>query len=438
MSFKAKNNVADADDVLDFINSLPESKNNEQRTNGKGDKELTRKSENDEELFDFLDELAAQEPAKDQTSDTSKQESVDLKTTSKVNDSGDAGPDDKNVKSAKENEEKKEPEKRREDADNEQGGIGNLLSWWNEDNSKKVSSLWGTIASSAQNIGEQTYQLASNTSNQLSQQRHKLAGEVDHDQIQKISSKLNLILSTMSQQINQGLMGEADELLNVLLVNDFYKLDYLEEECLDKFSWVKKQVEGGIQVTVDSFNHKGMHEEPKIDLNIFYGKLIDGEKLCLANLESAIKNYEQILGKEDQQEEKKPENGTEGEEIGQDEIKQSNIFISIQAISTSTGTESSDEPEKSSGDVVSIDALNKESFVFALVLKDSSNNITISTKSQAFPLQWARWLEGEKSDLKEFSEVLPSEWVKGWVREGLSVSLGVLAQQYVVTRMGYY
>ena len=86
-------------------------------------------------------------------------------------------------------------------------------------------------------------------------------------------------------------------------------------------------------------------------------------------------------------------------------------------------------------------------FSFTVVLKDISNDITAITRSQAFPTSWVEWLEGETKKNKESKKgddnedeeddiVDPGEWVKDWIEDGLSLSLGILAQTYVIKRMG--
>ena len=73
-------------------------------------------------------------------------------------------------------------------------------------------------------------------------------------------------------------------------------------------------------------------------------------------------------------------------------------------------------------------------------MKDISNDITIITKSQPMPLRWAQWLDGEKLKSLEASDeeesVDPKEWVKDWIKQSLNLSIGVLAQEYVIKRMG--
>ena len=173
------------------------------------------------------------------------------------------------------------------------------------------------------------------------------------------------------------------------------------------------QVEGGINVSVNNFNHKDELNKDRIDLNLFYGKIIDGEKLCLANLESSVKDYLKItkLSEEedkntsepgqDEKGEDKDENEkheTKGEEENKEEIdkiNKSNIFISIQPITSKSNqdeTKSTHDGEEQ-GPIL-IESNNSDSFSFTVILKDITNNITIITKTQSFPIevgQMVKW-----------------------------------------------
>lgn len=458
MSPKAKTN--DTDDVLDFINSLPDSKSGTPKPKETNNNDVNDK---DEDFLEFLDELAAHEKSKPSTPKPNSKLEPKKKGESSEKESKPPQKEEKEFSAKKEvtensdkvegeSEPKKETVTSGEDLNKteEIDPIGSISTWWNNEGSNKVSSFWGSITSNAQSISEQTYQLASTTSNQISQQRQKLIENSDHEQIINISSKLNSMLLNMSQQITQGLMSDTDELLNILLIYDLYNINYLDRLCYDKFNQVMNQVEGGINVSVNNFNHKDELNKDRVDLNLFYGKIIDGEKLCLANLESSVKDYLKIT-KLSEEETKSSASGQKentddnhGKEIQEskdeiDKINKSNIFISIQPITSRSNqdeTKSTDN-EEDLGPLL-IESNNSDSFSFTIILKDITNNITIITKTQPFPLKWAKWLSGELSqEFKEFDDIDPSEWVKNWIKDGLSLSFGVLAQEYVIKRMGF-
>lgn len=437
----------DNDDVMDFINSLPDSNT-----------EAASKDTNNEDFLEFLDELNSQEKT-----GTSKG-----KLGPKAKKSGKSASGEKSESPKKADSESKqepEPEKKenvnpqnidpvhkeetnKEADDGEQGGdpISSISSWWSSEGSKQVLSLWGSLTSNAHQLSESTYQLASQTSTQLSHQRQKLLkeneGEEGSDQVLHLTSKLNLILSTMSQQIREGLIDREDELMNILLVHDLSNIDFLDRICLGRFNRVMNQVEGGIKVSVSDFNHRHenhrMEKKSYYDLALFHGKMIDGEKLCYANLDSSIKNYKAI-SRPEKQENEKQENKQENKQEENVDVNTSDIFIAIQPISTGTA----DQQDRDSSAPTQIEANDHHSFSFTLILKDITNSITIATKSQPFPLRWARWVGGDNGDIEEaFGKteddegVDPSEWVKEWLQDGLSLAFAVLAQEYVTKRMG--
>lgn len=420
----------DTDDVLDFINSLPDLKSG-----------TPQPKENKEELLDFLDELTTSSKTPTQAKfEPKKRKEKEVKEEKKTQET--------TTESTTETEEEQPaltlsvPVQEGAEVD----PLASILSWWSKEGSSKVSSLWGSITSNAQNLTEQTYQLASNTSNTISQQRQKFLAEnsgiVQTEQILNISNRLNGILSTMSQQIKDGLISDEDELLNILLVYDF-DLPQVDKLAQAKFNRVMSQVEGGIKVSVDNFNHR--KEDPgQVTLNLFSGKIIDGEKLCYANLDAAVKDYTKVLQLEKETRPEAEENGDKSEETeektdkGSDKsygVNKSNIFISIQPITTHVDGKTVD-PERP----IIIEHTDELLFAFTLILKDITNNITIITKTQAFPFKWAQWLAGitpEFSELFEDEEASePGEWVKEWVRDGLALSFGVMAQEYVTRRMG--
>ncbi|OBA21179.1 hypothetical protein METBIDRAFT_11741 [Metschnikowia bicuspidata var. bicuspidata NRRL YB-4993] len=166
---------------------------------------------------------------------------------------------------------------------------------------------------------------------------------------------------------------------------------------------------------------------------MFSGKAIDGEKLCFANLESSIKHYLQIVDLEKLH--------IPTEESTDHEINKSNVFISIQPITSGNVDQQSNE-EDNMGPAY-IEGNNSNSFTFTMILKDITNNITIVSKSQPFPLRWARWVSGRHDDVDSVfhlgddgESVDPSDWVKDWIQDGLGLTFAVLAQEYVTRRMG--
>ena len=426
--------MSETDDVFDLINSLPET--------AKGTNENSKPTD-DKEVFDFLDEIAQHEQKKP------KKKMEPKKKVENVASSNDEEGEETNDPTTGTSSSDTTDEHQKEQTEStpldllEVNPIASLSSWWSLEGNQKVSNLWGTITSNAEKLSEQTYQLASSTTNQLNERSKHLDTE-------QIRSRLNSLFVNISQQIKQGLIEDADEVLNILLVSDLHNFNYLQKLVLNNFNLAMNQVEGDINVNVHEFNH---HEENngsnEVKLNLFYGKLIDGEKLANANLENAIKEYKKAeiaKEKKEKEERKTDKDEKEGKSNEEDthEIVKSNIFITIQPITTKLDSKPQEKDTIDSNSTVStIDSHNNTSFSFTLILKDITNNITITTRTQPFPLRWAQWLDGEQLKLNDAGDVEldldnvdPKEWVKDWIRQGLNLGAGVLAQEYVIKRMG--
>lgn len=449
----------EADDVLDFINSLPDTKpvsgsgNSAGAKTTGGDKKGGKK---DEELFDFLEELEQQsktpttkfEPKKNNGSVNNVEEKKLMSSTASTprlgtpklggSTSGTNG-----IKKAEgvSNVAVAEPvtpppqaqvqELRTESGNDELAidPIASLSSWWSKEGSDTILSFWTTMASKAEKVGETTFQLASETTNQLNQKRQQYLLENHKVEIG------NLIL-----KFANGLIKENDELLDIHLTYDFTDdLDYLTSLVYDSFSLAMSQVEGDIAVNVGS-NHN-RNPESNADA-MFFGKLIDGEKLCNANLESSMK---EILKTNKKLKEEKAAHAAESESTEgggeQDDFKisRSDIFVAIQPVTTRL----EDKPpvkndEEETNDEVIIDALNNESFSFIVMMRDISNSITIRSKTQAFPYKWFKWLNGNiGNEFEQLEGIDPREWVNDWIKDGLRLTFGVMAQEYVIKRMGF-
>ncbi|KAI5959941.1 uncharacterized protein KGF55_005173 [Candida pseudojiufengensis] len=435
--------MSKSDDVLEFLESLPDSKTNPSKTSSSTKPSTsTNTTKNDKEVFDFLDEIAEHEQKKpkkkfepkkksDDSDSTITTKSENTKEQVEVEDDDEENDPTTGTSSSDTTDDQAQQHSPREKEDSLENPIASLSSWWSKEGNQKVSNLWGTITSNAEKISEQTYQLASNTTNQINEKSKNL----DTDQI---SNKLNNIFLNISSQLKQGLIDDADEILNLLIVSDLYNINYLNDLILNNFKLTMNQVEGNININVNELNHhhNNLQEESNlINLNMFYGKLIDGEKLAFANLENSIKEYKKIeINKE-------KENNNQQQ---QQDIVKSNIFITIQPITTkneSTTTQEENQPDQNQQQTI-IESNNNSSFSFTLILKDITNDITILTRTQPFPIRWSNWLENNNSHLnlqnEDFEEenVDPKNWVKDWIKQGLNLGFGILAQEYVIKRMG--
>lgn len=201
--------------------------------------------------------------------------------------------------------------------------------------------------------------MANDATNQLNTRARNL----DTDQI---TGQLNNLFHNVSNTLKQGLIEEADEILNVSIINEInYDAINVNNLVLDNFLKVVNQVEGRIHVRLNEFN-QGQEEQIK------------------KNQEDQVEHHQE----------------------------QSNIVITCNA--------NQDEENKL--------------VYFEITLKDITNGITITNKSQSLPLQWWKWIQGEKLEFDE--SIDPKEWVKTWVKNGLDLSVGILVQQYIINRMG--
>lgn len=377
--------MSEADDVLEFLNSLPESEKD-----GKKD---------DSDILNFLDELeksdkvggkATKNPTKvEQPAQPTKESTEQVKEEAKP-----AIPEALETKETKE----REPEQ-----ETFVDPISSISNWWSSSGSATVNSLWSNAQQLRQKAQDEATKLAKDANIdehmkrlQLDETRQRIlnAGE-DIDP----SRALGFFTKNFSQVYNS--IMTTDEVLNISLIHDLenYSVDSLVTKSFKK---VMRQVQGGIDIEVRRSTSK---DHDKRNLNIFQGKGIDAEKLAFANLETGIKNLVKL----------------------DEEIRSSDIIISVLAVQPLATTDS---------ESLLIDTSLNTSFHFLIILKDITNDIEITTKSQAFPIGWANWLDASTEGV-DSEEVDPAEWVKEWVYDGIGLSMGVLAQSYVVKRMGY-
>lgn len=424
----------ETDDVLDFINSLPDSK----PVSSTGPKTVVSDKsggKKDEELFDFLEELEQQSKAPTSKFEPKKnlEDKKLVSSTASTPRLGTPKLGPSSAKKAPETSKLAEPVTPADQTESEDKDelaidpIASLSSWWSKEGSDKVLSFWTSMASKAEKVGETTYQLASETTNQLNQKRQQFL--LENHQVEFG----NLIL-----KFANGLIRESDELLDIHLTYDFTDdLDYLNNLVYDSFTQAMGQVEGDISVNVSS-NHN-RNPESNAD-SMFFGKLIDGEKLCNANLESSMKEI--LKMNKDLKEKQKSALAESKSEDAEEEVKfnRSDIFLAIQPVTTRLEDKPPskvDDAEDGSDEVV-IDALNSESFSFIVIMRDISNKVTISSKTQAFPYKWFKWLNGNVGNEFEALEGIdPREWVNDWIKDGLGLTFGVMAQEYVIKRMGF-
>ncbi|KAK5962820.1 DUF5427 domain-containing protein MTC1 PWA37_005267 [Arxiozyma heterogenica] len=519
MSDSKKKISTEADDVFEFLDSLPQSNSftntsspaggSEQKDANKQDGSLVtgegpNGNENKEDILEFLEEL--EKSTNNNGSDTKNK--ITQKEKKKADTDANAGPsvkepikhdaddtananDTASIASLKDKRSNDAGMEDREDSPLNDP-ITSFANWWSKSGSDKVSKIWNK------------------TQEQASQFRDKL---IENDAVLPVVNLSNLKdnlntnnLLSLTDQITKNLtkivVGDTEEVLRIHLVHDLINLSYLQYYVEEKFDQVmSSQVEGGIRIfvdewgkpnnntvnknynnNVDSNGHANENNSnssssnsinefrQKIDLNLFQGKINDGDKLAFANLDNSIelfnKAHEAIL--QQQQEDQKVSNNNNNNI--NDNI--SDIFISILPISIPSTSHSNNADSNANDDsndeiIKTIDTTSPNNFHFTVVLKDISNDITCIARSQSFPLKWLHWLQGSKiqtvavekgnsednkknksddddddskyngDDGDEEIIVDPSEWVQQWIEDGIALVIGVVAQNYVIERMGF-
>lgn len=422
----AERKSTEADDVFEFLESLPQTG---KATGDKGEK----KSKNNEDIMEFLDELEKSnlslskkgreaEKPKQETAEPSKTAAEASKAVEEASkETEEASKETAEASKAAGGASRETAEERSAEAEEPlHDPITSLSKWWASSGSATVSSIWNKTAEQASSI------------------KTKLA----QDQLD-LSSKLSAAAITdLARNLQKMVAGETDEVLRIHLVHDLVNFAQLQYNVEQKFDQVlSSQVQGGIRIFVDQWGHphKPARDEESNNtsvrkLNIFNGKIVDGEKLAFANLDNAIKLF-------DQAHEEYMKQQREAQELTDDTASRdgiSDIFISILPIAIPGDNQKSDDS------IPTTDAVRAGNFSFTIVLKDITNGISSITRSQGFPMKWVGWLEGErateqpKRDESAQDEIIdPSDWVKEWVEDGLYLSLGVVAQNYVIERMGF-
>ncbi|KAH3685225.1 hypothetical protein WICPIJ_003819 [Wickerhamomyces pijperi] len=425
----------EAEDVLEFLNSLPESSKTPNNNTSK-------KEQNDEDILDFLDELEAGDSDKAKAAVSAKAApKVSTKPapteTSKVETEVPA-PTEVDL-----NETRQQQEEQEEDFVDP---IASITSWWSSSGSKAVDSIWSTAKTNATQLREKAQQEA----NQLNEQFKKLPINEINEQltksinegssnITKISNNTKIGFNFLNSVYDSLVNDDEAECLKINLIYDLENFQNVDDLVYKNFKKVLRQVQGGVNLQISdksnskrrksiSSNAKGLKTR---NLNLFQGSLADGEKLVLANLENYINSYK----------------------VGENETAEvSHLFLSILPIQIANVQEANKKNEKEEEEevkIINVDNENSSTFSFLVVLKDLTNKIEVKTRSQGLPIKWASWLDGsieapssssatsgEQAD-KEDEDVDPTEWVKDWVDDALGLSFGVVSQSYVVERMGY-
>ena len=439
----------ETDEFMEFLDNLPEG------TATKG-KDASGPTENKEDIMKFLDDLEKdtkkeEVPAEKDVKKETKKEEVPVEEPKET--PAPAAESKKEVSAAEETT-ATEPTTTQQDEEPLDDPITSISNWWSSSGANTVSSLWN-----------KTTEQATQLKNRLAQEQAALPLPIP-----PINS---VTISELAKSLQKIVVGETEEVLRIHLVHDLVNYSYLQYHVEQRFDQVlSDQVQGGIRIFVDEWGkpnkdvssnatstdthvlnsddignngNVSIVRNPvpvKRQLNVFDGKLTDGEKLAFANLDDAVKLFNKAHEEVVRQQEATGNN----DEKSQDNANISDIFISIVPVAIPTVGDSKDK-------ITTTDASQPGNFSFTIVLKDITNDITSTTRSQGFPSKWIHWLEGgsvlrkdkeqetEKKDEEdgddEEEQVDPSEWVQDWIEDGISLVLGVVAQNYVVERMGF-
>lgn len=433
----------EADEVFEFLDSLPQDKTDAKGNNASNDKGTNQgkgKDSKDEDILDFLDELEKTNIKKVTGADDKKMvkemEKQPIEDEPVIVDQ--TKDNEKNAKSDKDDSAYADEKSNiRESSEPLNDPITSISNWWSSSGSTKVSSIWSKTTEHANILKDRVVKEATNTN------LPPINNLINNQQINDIVKNLQKIV-----------VGDTDEVLRIHLVHDLINLPQLTYEFHDKFDQVlSSQVQGGIRIFVDEWgkpndsmatntNDNGeLVKNDNIQLNVFQGKSIDAEKLSFANLDESIKLFnkahDEIMKQQKQQ--KQDQEGNKDDKDIKENV--SDLFISIAPVTVPETTKDSNSKE----DIQIVDSIHPGCFSFTIILKDITNNINIITKSQGYPMKWVEWLENNKLNVDkqengedvDVEDIDPSEWVHDWIMDGLNLAIGVLAQSYVVERMGY-
>ncbi|CCH61053.1 hypothetical protein TBLA_0D05610 [Henningerozyma blattae CBS 6284] len=444
----------DADDVFEFLDSLPQSGQNGDKSDSMkdskdlGSSKAGSNTKKDEDILDFLDELEKSNLSLNkEKSEGSKVSKTKTENDDKIvkNDSSPAvienssstsstqmGKKDQNEDSLKKEELKQSDEEKEEEEEEADEPLGDPIStfsnWWSSSGSATVSSFWN-----------KTTEQASQLKNHLSQEQQDFIAQsanrvkninmnkvVDMNVVNSVVNKSKI--TELAKNLQKIVVGETEEVLRIHLVHDLVNYPNLQYIIHEKFNQIlNEQVQGGIRIFVDEWGKPNSNSNLNLlnlankninnqlnniannininslppNFNVFHGKIIDGEKLAFANLDNAIELFNKAQKEiQNQQNEAKKEanEATATNDNDEDEDEQIaniiDIFISILPIAPSSSSAKMDDDKST----IITDTTHSGNFSFTIILKDISNDITSITRSQGFPLKWLKWIENSKDE----------------------------------------
>lgn len=392
------------EEVLEFLDLLPEEQKSAANT----------ANATDADILDFLDELA--------------QESTG---TLKPKGAKDEPKDKEQVAEEKQKPEThqdilaKQPEPAKSLEESASGGTGFLGLFWGQ-----ALSVVDGLSKTAQETVSDLSRVANTQLKELPDyEKLETLGRSLNDQGKQVGGIFLSFVNTLNEQLVAT--TQQDEVLKLFIINDALKgFDYLDYLVYHKFERVVGQVEGSVGLEILNLKNfsrllsildiahfsEADHDMKPKNIEFFSGAGIDAEKLAFANIDDGIKSLMAMKRA-----------GSKGSQ------RVSHVFLSIVPVMVDKKAtyETSFEESVRIGE-------SEKCFYFLVVLKDLEHKFSIVAKSQSFPIKWATWLtENSLGEDKEgFEGLEPAEWVKDWIREGLGLVFGVVAQSYVSKRMG--
>lgn len=480
----SKSKATDAQDVLQFLDSLPEVGHGKRETlkpksvkagktggtadAGSDSTEAKKSSERQgEEIFEFLDELERSKLSIDKEKKKDKKKEPETVTDLPKKQANDL--------------EKKEKETVAEAVETQTSSeeqlkdpITTLSNWWSTSGSSKVSTFWEKATEQASQLRQKVVQQETTAQLPISLDAIKSSLPVNinidniNSNLKDLATNLNATatIHDITKQLTKFVVGETEEVLRIHLVHDLVNLDYLQRHVQDSFERVLgNQVQGNVRVFVDEWskpNSEGsagggsgsgalgqlnIFSSGRCQLNVFEGKISDGEKLAFANLDNAVKLFTKSREEIAEQQRKmaastdgKNDNNSDSDSDNEPRSNISDVFMSILPVAVvKNNSTTGDESET----IVTTDSTSAGNFSFTIVLRDVTNDITTITRSQGFPLKWVEWVEKKEKDKdsaddddNEMEEIDVGEWVQDWLEDGISLAIGIVAQNYVINRMG--
>ncbi|KAH3900976.1 uncharacterized protein SCODWIG_01442 [Saccharomycodes ludwigii] len=390
---KYNNNNDDKDDILDFLDELDQNNNN---TNNSNKSSTLVSSEKETEPFTPVDQKKITLDEKN----ISDKEKVSEQPKVKQSDS---------TSNSKKQEEQVDVNTKEQSPINDP--ITSFASWWNNSGtSAKFNNLLKTTTQTIQETLEENKQVSS-------------------------------AVSGLAKNLTKLVVGETSEVLKIHINHDIQNWRFTEVVDESFYQILSAQVQDGVRIFVDEprFNEQPSVPDNIIDFQFFQGKVNDGEKLCLANLEASIKKH---VGDKKKGDSESNTPNTTGENDLADEDNEdyyknvSEVFISI--LPTAVPVTKADD-EDFDNEMTVVDSNSSGNFSITMILKDITNDITILVRSQGFPLKWAEWITNDESynrkkDSNE-EKIDIGEWVRDWIEDGIQLTVRTLAQNYVLKRI---